>query len=41
VGSRDYVIDFAPEDWLRIGEIVSLAWLLFALVFIPYAWRRA
>jgi hypothetical protein len=39
-GTREYVIDFAPQDWLRIGEIVSVVWLLLALAYITFAWRR-
>ncbi|HEX3466814.1 MAG TPA: hypothetical protein VHT05_01810, partial [Candidatus Elarobacter sp.] len=40
-GPRDYVIDFAPQDWVRIGEVISLMWLVLALAFGVYAWRRS
>jgi hypothetical protein len=40
-GPRDYVIDFAPQDWVRIGEAVSLTWLVLALAFMGLKWRRS
>jgi hypothetical protein len=40
-GPRDYVIDFAPQDWVRIGEAVSVAWLVLSLTFVALRWRRS
>ncbi len=39
-GPRDYVIDFAPQDWVRIGELLSCLALLVLLGYTAYAWRR-
>ncbi len=40
-GPRDYVIDFAPQDWVRIGEAVSVVWLVLSLSFVGLRWRRS
>ncbi len=40
-GPRDYVIDFAPQDWVRIGEAISIGWLAFALAYMGLRWRRS
>lgn len=40
-GPRDYVIDFAPQDWVRVGELMSVAWLIVALGFVVLRWRRS
>jgi len=39
-GGRDYVIDFAPQDWVRLGEIVTVL-ALCALAATGIAWRRS
>lgn len=39
-GPRDYVIDFAPQDWVRLGEVISIVWLALALIFVGLRWRR-
>jgi hypothetical protein len=40
-GPRDYVIDFAPQDWVRIGEALSLVSVVLALTFVGLTWRRS
>ncbi len=40
-GPRDFVIDFAPQDWVRIGEAISVVWLVLALAFVVLQWRRS
>jgi hypothetical protein len=40
-GPRDYVIDFAPQDWVRIGEVISVVWLALSLTFVGLRWRRS
>jgi len=40
-GPRDYVIDFAPQDWVRLGEAISIVWLVLSLAFVGLRWRRS
>lgn len=39
-GPRDYVIDFAPQDWTRVGEVLSFAWLGAVALFVIVVARR-
>lgn len=39
-GPRDYVIDFAPQDFVRIGEAVSIVVVILGLLGAGLAWRR-
>jgi hypothetical protein len=40
-GPRDYVIDFAPQDWVRLGEGISIVWLALSLAYVGLRWRRS
>jgi len=39
-GPRDYVIDYAPQDWVRLGEALSFVCVLGALLYAGLTWRR-